>query len=351
MPRATWKGFLRLSLVACPVALSPATTRTKTIRLNRVWVPGPDIRDEPNPTGPDDDAEPDDEPPVWRSTRITNAARPASPEPEEPDDIGPATRVALRPHDPATGAEVAPEQVRKGYEYEHGRFVTFTADELKALDVESSRTIDLSSFVPRAEVDPVYFNAPYYVYPDGPVAVEPYRVIAAAMAETGMAGLGRLTLSRRERAVLVEPRGAGLVLITLRAADEVRAAEFDDAGSEIDAEMVEIAATIINRRAGRFDPATFRDRYQDALKALIEAKLQGRRVEPAPVPEPPPVLDLMAALKRSLAQESGAAAAKPKRRAAADRRQRNLLLPVSGNAQPRAKPAVEPQTQRGRKKA
>ena len=176
--------------------------------------------------------------------------------------------------------------MRKGYEYERGRFVTFTAEELKALDVESSRTIDLATFVPRAEVDPVYFNAPYYVYPDGPVASEPYRVIAAAMAETGMAGLGRLTLSRRERAVLVEPRGAGLVLITLRAADEVRAARFDDVGREIDAEMVEIAATIINRRAGRFDPATFRDRYQDALKALIEAKLQGRRVEPAPVPEP-----------------------------------------------------------------
>ena len=307
------------------------------------------MSDEPSPTGPDE-AEPDDEPPVWRSTRITNAARPASPEPEELDNVGPATRVALRPHDPMTGAEVEAEQVQKGYEYERGRFVTFTAEELKALDVESSRTIDLSTFVPRADVDPVYFNAPYYVCPDGPVASEPYRVIAAAMAETGMAGLGRLTLSRRERAVLVEPRGAGLVLITLRAADEVRAAEFDEAGSETDAEMVEIAATIINRRAGRFDPATFRDRYQDALKALIEAKLQGRRVEPAPMPEAPPVLDLMAALKRSL-QESGAAAAKPKRRVAADRRQRNLLLPVAGTAQPAPTPAGEPRTTSRRRKA
>src|SRR6201981_2411311 len=137
----------------------------------------------------------------------------------------PATRIwnpllprasALHPHDPHTGEEIGREDVVKGYEYECGRFVTFTTEELKALDVESSKIIDLETFVPRAEVDPVYFSTPYYVYPDGPSAVETFRVIGAAMEEAGTAGIGRVTLSRRERPVIVEPRGAGMVLITLR---------------------------------------------------------------------------------------------------------------------------------------
>ena len=162
--------------------------------------------------------------------------------------------------------------MRKGYEYERGQFVTFTPDELKALDVESSHTIDLTTFVPRAEVDPLNFNTPYYVYPDGTVAAETYRTISAAMAEAGMAGLGRLTMSRRERMVLVEPRGQGLALITLRAAEEVRAAEFDHFAGELDAEAVAIAGMIIQRKTGSFDPSMSRDRYQEALKELVEAR-------------------------------------------------------------------------------
>jgi DNA end-binding protein Ku len=146
--------------------------------------------------------------------------------------------------------------VLRGYEYDRGRFVTFTAEELKALDVESSKTIDIATFIPRAEVDPLYFNAPYYVDPDGPVAIEPYRVISAAMAESGMAGLGRLTLSRRERMVMIEPRGAGMGLITLRAAEEVRSADFGRFDGELDAEAVAIAAMIVKRKTSAFDPAT-----------------------------------------------------------------------------------------------
>src|SRR4030081_762716 len=122
---------------------------------------------------------------------------------EEPKYAAPATRIALRPHDPHTGEEIDRDEARKGYEYERGQFVTFTPEELKALDVESWQTVDLTTFVPRAEVDPLYFNTPYYVYPDGTVAAEAYRTISAAMAEAGMAGRGRLTLSRRERMVLV----------------------------------------------------------------------------------------------------------------------------------------------------
>jgi DNA end-binding protein Ku len=219
--------------------------------------------------------------------------------------------------------------------------------------VESSKIIDLETFVPRAEVDPVYFNTPYYVYPDGPIAVETFRVIGAAMTEAGEVGIGRVTLSRRERPVMVEPRGAGMVLITLRAAEEVRTAAFDNADGDIDADMVAIAATIIRRRSGHFDPATFRDRYQEALRELIEAKVKGMPVRPKRIAEPRPVVDLMAALKHSLAQETAqeTARATPKRKASGDRRQANLLLPVSGKKKETAKPAPATAPQQRRRKA
>ena len=177
---------------------------------------------------------------------------------------------------------------------------------MKALDVESSKVIELEKFVPRCDIDPVYFDSPYYLYPDGLIAVETPRVIGTAMAEAGVVGLGRLTLSRRERMVVVEPRGTGMALITLRAADEVRASQFDNSEAELDVEMVAIARAIIAQRTGSFDPTTYRDRYQEALRELIEAKMKGLPVKPRAVTEPPPVIDLMSALKCSLAQETPA---------------------------------------------
>jgi DNA end-binding protein Ku len=156
-----------------------------------------------------------------------------------------------------------------------------------------------------------------------------------------MVGLGRLTLARRERMVMLEPRGAGLILITLRAAEEVRSADFGRYEGELDAEAVAIAAMIIKRKTGAFDPATFRDRYQEALRELIEAKMKGLPVKTRPVIQPRPMLDLMAALKSSLAQEPGEPPATPKRRrAAADKRQRNLLLPVTGGVREEQSPTV-----------
>jgi DNA end-binding protein Ku len=337
MPRASWKGFLRLSLVSCPIYLSPATTRTKSIRLHQVWQPkaapalSEDVEEEERPYQDTGRSSDDD---------IRGDARPELPAP---------ARIALLPHDPHTGEEIERDEVVKGYEYERGQFVTLTAEELKALDVESSKIIDLETFVPRAEVDPVYFSTPYYVYPDGPIAVETFRVIGAAMAEAGAVGIGRVTLSRRERLVMVEPRDAGMVLIPLRALEEVRASTFAKADADIDADMVAIAETIIKRRSGRFDPATFRDRYQEALRELIEAKMKGLPVTPKQISPPAPVLDLMSALKSSLAQEAGAAA-KPKRKPA-DRRQTNLLLPVPGKKKETAKAATVTAMPRRRRKA
>ena len=173
--------------------------------------------------------------------------------------------------------------------------------------MESSKVIDLETFVPRGEVDPVYFNSPYYLYPDGQMALEAIRVIGAAMAEAGVVGIGRLTLSRREWMVMVEPRDTGMVLITLRAADEVRAPQFAKGDGAIDAEMLAIARAIIEQRTGKFDPSRLRDRYQEALRELIEAKMKGVAIEPRAVSTPAPVIDLMAALKRSPAQEAPAA--------------------------------------------
>jgi len=188
MPRASWRGHLRLSLVSCPVYLSPAAARTKPIRLHQVWQATPAEEPDDQPDRERGRELPDLRESTAHSDRIEYRTEPAAP----------VSRITLRPHDPTTGEEIEKDEVVKGYEYERGQHVTFTPDELKALDLESSKVIDLEMFVPCGEVDPVYFNSPYYLYPDGQMAAEAIRVIGAAMSDAGVVGMGRLTMSRRE---------------------------------------------------------------------------------------------------------------------------------------------------------
>ena len=282
MPRATWNGFLRLSLVSCPIYLTPATSEAGNIRLHQI-----------NPkTG---------------------------------------NRVRQQLVDAETDERVERADLVKGYEFERHQYVIIPDDEIQALKIESSQTVDLDRFVKREEIDPLYFDAPYYVYPDGKIAIETFAVIGAAMAESGRVGIGRIVLSSRERLVLVEPRGGGMLMYTLRSGAEVRTAEFGTATERADREMVAVAKTIIERREGEFDPSEFHDRYQDALRELVESKARGMpSAKQRPAAAPPQVIDLMEALKRSLAQGVGAAKPARKAKAVADRRQGTMLLPVAG---------------------
>ena len=167
----------------CPIYLSPATSRTKPIRLHQVWRPA--SLEEPE-DGLSDQV---------REKQLDERAALRNGAGEDVDQTEGATRITLRPHDPATGEEINKAEVVKGYEYERGQFVTFTAEELKALDVESSKIIDLEKFVPGRSIDPVYFDGSYYVYPDGPIAIEALRVIGAAMTETGLSRSDDLPLA------------------------------------------------------------------------------------------------------------------------------------------------------------
>ncbi len=261
-PRANWKGYLKLSLVSCPVALFPAVSASEKVSFHMLN----------GETG---------------------------------------SRLKQQYVDAETGDIVDRDERVKGYEIAKGDYVVVTDDELSQIEIESSHTIDIESFAPRSEVDPVYYDSRYYIAPDDKVGEEAFAVIREAMRVRDMVGVARVVLYGRERIILLEPRSKGIMGTTLRYGYEVRddAAYFDEIPRiELDKEMLDLALHIIDTKATNFDPAKFKDHYQEAVVDLIRAKRAGR---PAPAPhEPQPsnVVNLMDALRRSLATEKGGAA-------------------------------------------
>ena len=255
-PRPTWQGHLRLSLVTCPVALYTATSPAGDVHFNLLH------KDTHN-------------------------------------------RIRMVPTDPELGP-VERSDLVKGFEYEKGEYIVVTQDEIASVRLESTRTIDIERFVDAADIDRLYWDSPYFLAPDGKLALEAYTVIREAMTKTGKIALGRVVMHQRERLLALEPRDSGMMAWSLRSHDEVRdpASVFDGIPDKRpDVAMIAIAEKIIDQQEGPFDPSEFNDRYEDALRALIEEKKKGRgRKVHVEEPEDTNVVDLMEALRRSLGQ-------------------------------------------------
>ena len=267
--RPTWQGHLKLSLVTCPVALYTATARTGDVHFHML------------------------------SAKTHN-------------------RIRMIPTDPESGP-VERDDIVKGYELEKDRYVIVTDDEIDAVRLESTRTIDIERFVDVADIDRMYWDEPYFLVPDGKLALEAYAVIREAMRRTRRIALGRVVMHTRERLLAIEPRETGMLAYSLRSHDEVRDADeaFEDIpASKADAGMVDIAEKIIAQQSGKFDPSKFTDRYEDALKAMIARKEKGQKggVE-VEEPADTKVVDLMAALRRSLGEAAPKRKNSPKKRA------------------------------------
>jgi DNA end-binding protein Ku len=283
-PRANWKGYLKLSLVSCAVALFPATTTNQRIRFNII-------------------------------NRETG------------------NRIRNEVVDAETGEPVDQENRVKGYKVEDDKYVLLEEDELDEVALESTHTIDIESFVPRDEVDEMYLDESYYLVPDDKVAYEAFAVIREAMKKKSVVGLARVVLYRRERILMLEPRGTGLVGTLLRYRNEVREADtyFEEIpDTKVPKDMLELAEHIIESKAAHFDPDKFEDRYEQALTELIKAKRAGKTPPSAPAPRSGNVINLMDALRRSVSAERGgssrgsraparAKAARGKKRAASKR--------------------------------
>lgn len=255
-PRANWKGFLKLSLVSCSVGLVQATSSRERVRFNII-------------------------------NRETG------------------NRVRFRQIDAETGEDVPEEDRIKGFKAADGSYVLLEPEELDEVALESTHTIDIESFVPRKDIDEIYLDTPYYLFPDDKVGVEAFAVIRDAMRATGLVGLARVVLHNHEFVLMLEPLDKGIKATALRYQDEIRDGKeyFSDVETvKVPKDMLELAEHILKTKRGHFDPSKFSDRYEDALKALIKAKQAGK---PAPaVPERPSnVINLMDALRRSVRSE------------------------------------------------
>ena len=257
--RPTWQGRLKLSLVSCPVSLFTATTSANDVRFHLI-----------NPE--------------------TN------------------NRIRMVPTDPDTGPVERSDLVR-GYEVKKDEYVLFDDADFDKVKLESTKAISIDRFVDEADIDRLYWDTPHYMVPDKDGA-EAFSVIREAMKKAGKVALGCLVLRGKERQVALEVRDKGIVAYTLRAQDEVRDAGdfFDDIPTvKADKDMIEIAHKIIGQKEADFDPAEFKDGYDDALREMINAKTKGKKLVASPEPEESNVVDLMEALKKSL---KGSATAK-----------------------------------------
>ena len=260
-PRAYWKGSLKLSLVSCPVVLYPASTSVEKTRFHMIN----------KETG---------------------------------------NRLKQQMVDAETGDVVESDQKGRGYELKKGQYVAIEKDELEAVQIESNHAIEIDSFVPRDEIDKRYYNHPYYIAPDGKVAMDAFAVIRDAMKDEDRVALARIVLTNREHVIAIEPLGKGLLGTTLRYPYELRDEEdyFDGIKTpKVTKDMVELANHILNTKAAHFDPSKFKDEYEDALKALVRRKASGKPIRVAEAKERPDnVVNLMDALKASLKGKSSA---------------------------------------------
>ena len=293
-PRANWKGYLRLSLVTCPVALFPATSEADKVSFNQI------------------------------NKRTGN-------------------RIKYQRVDAETGEDVDNEDIVKGYKVDTDSYIEVTKDELDNIALDSNRTIDIDQFVPRTEIDDLYVVRPYYLVPDGKVGHDAYAVIRDTIRATGKVALARLVLTNREHVVALEARGKGLVGLLLRYPYEVRAAEeyFDDIQDvKITKDMMDLAKHIVDQKSGHFEPAKFEDHYEAALIELINQKQAGHPIAKAKVKSEGNVINLMDALRQSLKGGKAAAPAKeavPAKKAGKTKKraegQREMLFAISGKGE------------------
>jgi DNA end-binding protein Ku len=289
-PRANWKGFLRLSLVTCPVALFPATSDSEKISFNQ----------------------------INRNT---------------------GHRIKYLKVDADTGEEVSSDDIMKGYKVDTDTYIEISRDELDNIALESTRTIEIDQFVPKSEIDELYLVRPYYIVPDGKVGHDAYAVIRETIRSLDKVALARVVLTNREHVIALEARDNGLMGMLLRYPYEVRnsAEYFDDIQDvKITKDMLDLAKHIVQQKSGHFEPEKFEDHYEAALTELINKKRNGERITPVSKPASGDnVISLMDALKRSIsgkpaAAEKPAAAAKGKKSRKAASGQREMLLPIAG---------------------
>jgi DNA end-binding protein Ku len=285
-PRPYWKGYLKLSLVSCPIALYPATSEREKISFHQLN-----------------------------------------------KDTG--NRIRYRKVDAETGDEVDSAKIIKGYEVSKGDYIELDPEELEAVALESKRTLEINEFVPKADIDELYMRDPYFVVPDGDVGQQAFAVIREAIRKEGMVALGTVVFTSREHVIALEPRDSGMVGVTLRYPYEVRnpAEYFEGIEDEkVPKDMLDLAVHIVDSKRGEFDPQKFEDHYENALKELLRKKQSGERIERVKEPARTNVVNLMDALRQSLQVESGAAqpSRKPTKKGKRIDGQREMLLPISG---------------------